>query len=41
MTQVEFSSACNGYLIGQGKGGSKAQPITKDDMRELMVQFPD
>ena len=41
MTQVEFSSACNGYLYKHGKGGKESKPLTKDSMRKLMEDFPD
>ena len=40
MTQTEFTSACEGYLSKHGKGGT-AQPVTSDEMRELMEMFPD
>ena len=40
MTQVEFTSACEGYLQKHGKGG-KLEPVTSREMRELMEQFPD
>ena len=40
MTQAEFTSACEGYLLKYGKGGNK-NPVTSEEMRELMEQFPD
>ena len=40
MSQAEFTSACEGYLLKHGKGGSKA-PVLQDEMRELMERFPD
>ena len=40
MTQVEFTSACEGYLQKHARGG-KLQPVTSQEMRELMEQFPD
>ena len=40
MSQAEFTSACEGYLLKHGKGGKKS-PVTKDEMKELMEQFPD
>ena len=40
MTQTEFTSACEGYLSKHGKGG-KNNPVTSQEMRELMERFPD
>ena len=40
MSQAEFTSACEGYLLKHGKGG-KRNPVTTDEMKELMEQFPD
>ena len=40
MTQREFTSALEGYLIKHGKGG-KNNPVLKNEMRELMEKFPD
>ena len=40
MSQAEFTSACEGYLLKHGKGGDK-NPVTSDEMRELMEKFPE
>tara|TARA_Y100001972_G_C7457046_1_gene233499 strand:+ start:441 stop:560 length:120 start_codon:yes stop_codon:yes gene_type:complete len=39
MSQAEFTSACEGYLLKHGKGGKN--PVLRNEMRELMERFPD
>ena len=39
LTPREYISAINGYLLT--KGGKKATPMLKDEMRDLMRRFPD
>ena len=40
MSLAEFTSACEGYLLKNGKGG-KTGPITQNELKELMERFPD
>ena len=41
MTMPELAAALDGYLEARGVRGQRAEPPTREELRELMARFPD